>query len=469
MVVSRIKEIAARYPDRVAYQIEDSTITYAELLVDAESKARYLEKSVSKSVIIYGGKEINVVKSILACLIARKTYVPVKVGTPMPRLEQIISQSQAELVISDENIEIANVNSIQFDNLSYVENMLNVTSKNNDDIAYIIFTSGSTGKPKGVPITYANLWNFVKWISSLKPLDKYEKIKVLNQAYFSFDLSVADFYYSLCNGHSVVALDKDISNDYDEVFDILKTVDMAVITPSFLKACLLDRDFNESNFFMLKCVYLCGEILEKKTASKMLTAFPHIHMINAYGPTEATSAISAIEITPEMITGEDILPVGDMDYLATDVEIIENEIVLKGKSVFGGYLGDIKGGYYSENGCNCFNTGDIGWIENKKLYCNGRKDNQIKFMGYRIELGEIEKNILELNGVEDCVVLAERNAEGVTKRLKAYIVGDVGCDRVFNSLSEKLPAYMIPKVIKTIEQIPLNENGKIDREALLTL
>ena len=90
----------------------------------------------------------------------------------------------------------------------------------NSDLVYMIFTSGSTGDPKGVPISKSNLSNFIDWISSLKPLDTYKDICVLNQASFSFDLSVADFYYSMCNGHTLIALEGDVQDNFDEILDV---------------------------------------------------------------------------------------------------------------------------------------------------------------------------------------------------------------------------------------------------------
>ena len=106
-----------------------------------------------------------------------------------------------------------------------------------NDIAYIIFTSGSTGDPKGVPISYSNLLNFIEWVNTLKPLSEYENINVLNQASFSFDLSVADIYYALSNGHTLVALDKDNQEDYNNIFKIISdnNVNVLVITPTFIK------------------------------------------------------------------------------------------------------------------------------------------------------------------------------------------------------------------------------------------
>ena len=297
-----------------------------------------------------------------------------------------------------------------------------------------------------------------------------KNINILNQASFSFDLSVADLFYSLCNGHTLLDLNNDISEDYNEIFNLMKEIDVAVMTPTFMKLCLLNKDFNENNYPNFKCVYFCGEQLEVKTVKKIFEVFPNLKIINAYGPTEATSAVSGIIITKEMTNTMNILPVGEIDNFATDIEIIDDEIVLKGSSVFNGYLGNLIGGYYKENNINCYKTGDLGYIKDGKLFCKGRKDSQVKYKGYRIELNEIEYNINLIKGVKECAVVAKHD-ENIVKTIKAFVVveNNIDSNYIRNELIKYIPEYMIPKTIKIIDKLPINSNGKIDRKALSEL
>ena len=278
-------------------------------------------------------------------------------------------------------------------------------------------------------------------------------------------------FYSLCNGHTLIALESDIQEDYDDIFNLFSDINVAVMTPTFMKLCLLNKDFNEINYSNFKCVYFCGEQLEVKTVKKLFSAFPNLNVINAYGPTEATSAVSGILITKEMANSLEILPVGEVDTFATNIEIIDEEIVLKGDSVFSGYLGNYIGGYYKENDINCYKTGDIGYIKDGKLYCKGRKDNQIKYKGYRIELNDIEYNINKIHGVNECAVVAKYNDDLVVKSIKAFVVLDSkqGVDYIKEELKKLIPIYMIPKAIKIVDQLPINQNGKVDRKALSEL
>lgn len=469
MIKKKIEKIVKTNPNKIAYKVNDKCITYKELWSSACESAELLKKQGNSPVVIYGDKNINVIISILACIIANRTYVPVGLCTPLYRVKQIIQLTNSTLVLTDKSISLEKVDCRSLENLKQYENY--DTKENKNDIVYIIFTSGSTGIPKGVPISKKNLINFIEWISSLKPLCNYKNIKVLNQASFSFDLSVADLYYSLCNGHTLIALNDNIQENYNEIFKTLSEIDIAVMTPTFMKLLLLNEDFNLQKYPDFKCVYFCGEQLEVKTVKKIFNAFPNLKIINAYGPTEATSAVSAILITKEMINNLQLLPVGEIETFATDIEIIDDEIVLKGKSVFNGYLANYAGGYYKENDITCYKTGDIGFIENGKLYCKGRKDSQIKYKGYRIELNEIEHNINLIKGVKECAVVAKKTDNSVVKTIKAFVVVEnkEKTSYIKSELEKYIPSYMIPKTIKIIDKLPINQNGKVDRKALSEL
>lgn len=468
-MIEKVKEICDKYKDKIAYIVNDDFITYEDLWYKANELANSLCKQGNTPVILYGNKSIDMIISIVASLISNRAYVPIDLHVPIERIEKIVETTNSTLIIKTEDLFYKSIECLSIDevNEKYRFDELNTVSKN--DIAYIIFTSGSTGEPKGVPILYNNLNNFVKWISSLEPLCEYENINVLNQASFSFDLSVADFYYSIFNGHTLVALDKKSQEEYGTIFEVIRNrkINFMVMTPTFIKLLLLNPEFNENNFQDLKCMYFCGEQLEVTTVKKLKKAFQNIEVINAYGPTEATSAVSAINIAEDMLESN-YLPVGDVRTAAVKIDIENDEIVLSGESVFSGYLGDYQGGYFYDKGTNCYRTGDIGYIEKGLLYCKGRKDNQIKYKGYRIELGDIENNFLKVEGIREAVVVAKYTDTQIVKNLKAFITleKDIDISEIKKKLKEYLPEYMIPTNIVILKEIPINKNGKYDRKKL---
>lgn len=470
-MVNKLKYAAQHYSERTAYMYCGNGISYAELWQRANSYASLLQKQGNGSVIIYGHKSIDMIISMLACIIARRTYIPIDTYMPKSRLIEIISTTDASLVIENEAIDVDGIECCGLEELWKYKDHPEYCCES--DIIYTIFTSGSTGNPKGVPISNGNLINFTDWISALEPFCGYEGIRVANQASFSFDLSVADIYYSLCNGHTLVAMPGDVQKDFSLIYSFFldNRIEMTVTTPTFIKLCLLIKEFNAQDLPHIKAMYFCGEQLEASVVKKLRMRFPNCKIVNAYGPTEATSAVSASLITDNDISTDKLLPVGDIEYSATDISIENDEIILKGKSVFGGYIGGIGGGHYMKDGVNCYRTGDIGYINDGKLYCKGRMDSQIKYMGYRIELYDIENNIKALNGVNDAAVIAKYSSDDIVKQICAFVVCDeaLNAELIKQKLTAKLPRYMIPARIIILNALPLNENKKTDRRSLALL
>ncbi|MBO4628097.1 MAG: AMP-binding protein [Lachnospiraceae bacterium] len=473
-ITKRMEAAAKANRDRIAYKCGEHAITYGTLWDEACRCAACIRRQGTSPVVLFQDKRCETVIAMVACLLAGRAYVPVDVKTPAKRVARILAMTGAELVLTDREIDLQRGTVCTLAELACLsENEPSQPEWELDEnrIAYMIFTSGSTGEPKGVPITAANLANFADWIAGLSPLCDYKNCNVLNQASFAFDLSVADIYYALGNGHTLVTNEADMRTEYDRIFEVFakERINVAVMTPTCMKMCLLNDAFTAENFPEFQCVYFCGERLEKKTVERLFRHFPKLAVINAYGPTEATSAVSAVTITSEMLAAEEVLPVGCMATAATEIAIEDGEIVLRGKSVFGGYLGGVCGGHFTENGTNGYRTGDYGEIRDGKLYCGGRKDGQIKYMGYRIELADIESNLLAVAGVEDCAVTVSGNAEGAVSAIRAFVVCEPGgpdeaCVRA--ALAVRVPAYMVPKKISVVAELPVNDNGKIDRKAL---
>ncbi|MGN1114450.1 MAG: AMP-binding protein [Oscillospiraceae bacterium] len=466
-LVRSIHDTAVSSPQKSAYITDSGSINYGCLWEKAYELGNALKSQGVKPIIIFGHKSAEMIISLVACLYAKRTYICVESDTPAERLEKIISLSDAELIIRNEPLTFNALPCLS------IEEIINKYKSSkplhiSNETAYIIFTSGSTGEPKGVPISYENLDSFNRWINAI-PCLKCKRKHIFSQASLCFDLSVAAIWYAFSNGECLHSAGREVQGNLSQLFRALAKTDMLVITPTFAKLLLSDKQFTAEKFPDISCFYLCGEQLEPTIAKKLLSRFPDADVINAYGPTEATSAVSASIITMDM-TELDRLPAGEISTAACDIETDGGEIILKGDSVFNGYLGSITGGYYNENGVNCYKTGDLGYIENGRLFCLGRKDNQIKYSGYRIELEDIESNIMKLKGIQQAACIAKRKSNGTVKFIKAFIVSkNLTADEIKDELSKLLPPYMMPKVITIIDEIPLNRSGKIDRKVLETL
>ena len=203
-------------------------------------------------------------------------------------------------------------------------------------------------------------------------------------------------------------------------------------------------------------------MLKSITAQKLFSRFPDVRIVNAYGPTETTCAVTAIEITPEMT--ENPLPIGDLSHTAGEVFLSESgEIVIAGNSV-ASYCEE-KGGFDEYKGKPCFYTGDLGHIKDNLLYFDGRRDRQVKIMGCRIELSDVENNLMKIEGIRQAAVTDIKI--GGSTALSAYITADEGITPAFvkEALSQLIPVYMIPRKIQICNKIPVTPNGKTDRSA----
>ena len=248
------------------------------------------------------------------------------------------------------------------------------------------------------------------------------------------------------------------------------------MTPSFADLLMADKSFNNKLMPKLRKILFCGERLTEKTVLRLNERFGNLQIINSYGPTECTFAVTSTIVKPndEISVG---IPKDDVDiYIVNDnLNILEDkeigEILITGKSVGKGYLNELlnKNAFITFNDKRAYLTGDLGYKKNNQIYCIGRKDKQIKFKGYRIELLEIENTLNKLDYIEKAYVTTLKQDDNSVKRIIAFV--KLNSDLYTNKDIKKhietlLPSYMIP-TIKVVNTIPLTENGKVNENILL--
>jgi len=475
--------------DKVAHSYRSSNLTYRELKTKSDLLAVNIIESFGNDktpIIVFGHKDHLMLISFLACVKSGHPYIPVDSSTPSARLKDILFISGAKLIINISD-DIINIPAHKILNKSEIEEYLLQSEDKtpdisyrvkDDDVYYIIYTSGSTGKPKGVQITKSCIQSFVDWCMNL--VDKEDKV-FMNQAPFSFDLSVMDTYLSLVSGSTLYSIDKEMIANIPDLFINFKSSEITtwVSTPSFAEMCLQSGQFNENLLPKLRQMLFCGETLSKECVKKLFERFPGIKIINLYGPTEATVAVTAVELKEEMLLGSDSIPIG---YVKDDCEIIidenTNEILIVGDSVSIGYFGDpvlTSKAFFTREISGTpkrgYRTGDTGYIVNGLLYYDGRIDNQIKLNGYRVEIEDIENNIRNLPYIENAVVVPIKEGDKIKYLVAAIILNEEFEGNIIlslkNSLKPLLPSYMIPRKVKVMNTLPINSNGKIDRKKIM--
>lgn len=448
-----IRERSFSHMGGIGCRMGQNRLSWQELHGRAAALAAMLEQ-YNGAVLIYGEKSPEYVAAITGCLWAGRPYVPVGPHIPAFRIASMIKQAQIKAAVCLSPLPDELCGSLTCLKLPYAENTHFVLpAVEPEDIAYILFTSGSTGAPKGVMVSYQSLESFIEWFVSRPAIAGLYPHAVLNQAQFSFDLSVADLYFALYTGCTLELTQENIL-----LSAAGSRAELAVMTPSYADFCLTDTDFRAAMLPCLQTVFFCGEPLRCSTVRRLWSRFPGLRIINAYGPTEATCAVCSAEITPDL-TDAAALPIGMEHGEAVRITVGDDKrICLQGKSVAAGYLnGERFGG--------SFVTADIGHYGDGYLWFDGRCDDQIKYKGYRIEPYEIEAALAAMPGIRQAVVLPRMDPTGRVISLYALVTaeGAVQEQALREALRRTLPDYMIPKQIRLCEELPMTQNGKIDR------
>jgi D-alanine--poly(phosphoribitol) ligase subunit 1 len=482
-LLDRIDQWGKSFPEHPAHLSGDRVLTYEMLRTKSDALAARLHRELAGTpgpIAVLGHKEPEMLVAFLASVKAGRPYVPIDLSIPLQRAEKIIATSGAARVLRPAEIAAMELNP---------EPPPSVRVEAADPF-YILFTSGSTGEPKGVVITLANLETFLSWMTHEQKFAPQGEV-FLNQAPFSFDLSVMDLYLSLSTGGTLFSVTKDDVASLKSLYLTLgrSRVTSWVSTPSFAQMCLIERSFGREMLPSLRRFLFCGETLAPETASQLIERFPEAEVWNTYGPTEATVATTSILVDREVLATHSPLPVGrpmpgtQLLVLGDDglpvPEGDRGEINIVGPNVSPGYLArpDLTSKvFYERDGLGAYRTGDWGREKQGLIFFEGRMDGQIKLHGYRIELGDLEANLRALPDVADALVLPVQKA-GKVDALMAFIVPASpveGSDFEFSSrlktaLGQRVPAYMVPRKFRFLEAFPMTPNGKADRRKLAEL
>ncbi len=463
-------------------------MTYGELCLRSDVFAAWLDRELEGRVgpiAVHGHKEPEMLVAFLGAVKCGRAYVPIDVSVPAQRVEKIIEGAGAALVVTPDlvsgvlsGLSEAEEGELRTRALRRVEA---------EDAFYILFTSGSTGEPKGVVITLSNLTAFVEWMMSEQRYVPAGEV-FLNQAPFSFDLSVMDLYGSLTSGGTLQSVTKDELSNLKALYKRLAESGIStwVSTPSFAQMCLIEKSFSETMMPAMRRFLFCGETLAPETASQLIERFPHAEVWNTYGPTEATVATTSVRVDRALLAAFSPLPVG-FEMPGTRILICgedgvpvaegeRGEIVIVGPNVSPGYLNrpELTGKVFGQRAEGRFyRTGDWGRVREGQVFFEGRMDGQIKLNGYRIELGDMEANLRGLEEVADAVVLPVQKG-GKVDSLAAFVVlsgAKEGSDfevtaKLKARLGERVPVYMVPRKFIYKDAFPMTPNGKADRRKL---
>jgi amino acid adenylation domain-containing protein len=486
-----LTEQVGKNPDATALVFGEERITYGTLDQQSDILAAYLHETVGlksdEPVCLLMERGISMVVALFGVMKAGAAYVPMDPDYPDDRISFILKDCGARIALVSSAALAARIKSLS--GIPVTDLSAGISSSGNkpeitvsaSGLAYIIYTSGSTGMPKGAMLEHRGVVNRIEWMK--KQYDFGENDVVLQKTPYVFDVSVWEFFMTLCYGATLVLCSKETIYDPARLLEVIGRYGVTTLhfVPSMLNTFLAGISENNRHLTRsVRQVFASGEALSPSTVKKFhRTLQAKLH--NLYGPTEASVDVSFYQTGKN----DEIVPIGKpisnirlyvLDRQMQPVpEGVAGELCISGVGVARGYLNrpDLSREKFMEDpflpGERLYKTGDLArWLPGGNIEYLGRIDNQVKIRGYRIELGEIETRLLEHEDIREAVVVAKEEPSTQTRYLCAYYVSssEIPFSDLSAFLSVSLPEYMIPSYFVRLDDIPLTTNGKVDRRAL---
>ncbi|MDZ7286762.1 MAG: amino acid adenylation domain-containing protein [candidate division KSB1 bacterium] len=489
---------AAAAPDATAVVLGEQRLTYGELNRRANQLAHLLEQHgvrPESRVAICLERSPEMVTAVLAVLKAGGAYVPMDAGHPEERLNFMLADSGATVLLTDSRLaqKFAGVSAqrngrccemLCLDDLAAELMTLPatnpVTALSPENLAYLIYTSGSTGRPKGVMLTQRSVANMIRATSRRYYLDA--GCRVLQFASFSFDACVQEMLATLAVGAALHLTAAETLLSPLTILQQLRDEQITNLTlPPSLLAILPAEDLPA-----LRTVISAGEACNREVAARWSAGR---HFINAYGPTEATvcTACHEVETVPESGNVPIGRPIDNFEIYLLDRQLNPVPVGVPGELHIGGM--GLARGYHrrpdltaekflphpfsSEPGRRLYKTGDLArYLPDGRLEFLGRVDYQVKIRGFRIELEEIETVLRNHPAVEQAVIKARPERQQLVAYYTARQNGTAETAapltpaELKSYLQEYFPDYMVPAAFIRLDAMPLTPSGKIDRRAL---
>ena len=495
-IPKRFEEQARKYSNRTAVVTRNQTLTYDQLNQGVDRLAGAIlhqRGGRQEPIALLLEQSASAISTILGVLKAGKIYVPLDTTYPQARIEYILEDSQAPVIVTNNrNFLLARklakhngcqlLNIDELDPISFVEEPDSHISP--DSLAWILYTSGSTGQPKGVVQTHRNVLHDIMNYTNAFHICQADRLILLTS--YSVVDTVRTMYGALLNGASLYPVD--VKKDgLTHLADWLNHHQITIYRSfSTLFRHFIDTLDGDQQFPKLRLLYLCGEPVYRRDLELYKKQFsPDCIFVNGIGSTECLTYRWNL-MDKKIQVNDNNVPVGypleDIEVLLLDddgKEVAVNEIgemSVRSRYLSPGYwrrpeLSQVK--FLSDpNGGDerIYRTGDLGLIlDDGCLVHMGRKDFQVKIRGYRIEVGEIEAALLNIDNIKEAVVIL-REDRPRDRYLAAYIVPSrqpaLSITALRHALAEKLPGYMVPSAFIILDTLPLLPNGKLDRQRL---
>ncbi|WP_435795219.1 amino acid adenylation domain-containing protein [Nocardia aurea] len=481
---------ASREPAAIAVTCGEVATTYGELDERSNRLARILLRRTGGRPAVVAcafPRSLEGIVTIWAAAKAGAAFVPIDPNLPAERIGFLLSDSGASmgltvtasrkslpdvvdwLIVDDEDT-LAVMASVSDAAITDADRGGPIRI---DRTAYVIYTSGSTGTPKGVLLGHRGLGDVVAAQRKLLGVDRAST--VLQVASPSFDASIFELLMAHGSGGRLVLSPPEVFGGR-ELADLIRReqVSHAVLTPSALAT--VPREGLDG----LRVLATAGEAVGPELVDRWA---PDRTMVNLYGPTESTIWATASEAlkpgAPITIGG----PVGPVATVVLDTWLrpvplgVAGELYLFGPGLAEGYIdrpGLTAARFvacpFGEPGRPMYRTGDmVRRNADDQLEFLGRNDFQVKVRGTRVELSEIDAALGAHANVAFAVTVP-RSDDRRPSILVSYVTPSPGTtlsgEQLRTALTEVLPGYMVPAAVMVLDEVPLTQTGKLDRDRL---
>jgi len=488
--------VAETNSNSLAVTCGDQSLTFQQLNDRADQLARHLRSlgaGPDKLIGVCMHRSPELMIALLGILRSGAAYLPFDPEYPPQRLAFMLHDAGVEILLTQtelrenlpaDTIKIVEVNADHTDLAPREPN--DGPSTTPDNLAYVIYTSGSTGQPKGAQITHRGLVNYLLWaIDAYRIADAGGRGAPVHSS-LAFDLTITALLAPLLAGKPVAFIP--YGSGIDALAQSLEDsgpFNLVKITPAHLE--ILARQLSpEQAAGRTNAFIIGGEALPAETVAFWREHAPQTRLINEYGPTETVVGCCVYEVPCTGSIPRNIpigRPIANTRLYILDAHLqpvpigVIGELYIAGAGVARGYLNQPRltaerflPDPFGPTGTRMYRTGDRArYLPDGNIEFLGRVDHQVKIRGYRIEPAEIEAALVDLPCIRDAVVIVREDIPGM-KRLVAYVTAAPGqsCDvrAVLESLSTRLPDYMIPSGVVVVSELPLTPNGKVDRSAL---
>lgn len=472
-------QVEAR-PDALAVMDEQRQLTYAELdrLVDTLIAQFPVKNPVFVGVVM--DHSVEMIAALLAVLKSGAAYIPAEPTFPQERIRYMMKEADTCFVITQERY-ADYINSglrkmlVETGTAISPSAPIQPDRSQPDALAYILYTSGTTGSPKGVKVTNANVCHYVRAFAN--EFHPQEGDRMLQHSVCSFDIFVEEVFTTLCNGAVLCIPTEETKADIGRLMGFIERNEVTML--SGFPYLLLEMNKLPEIPKCLRLLISGGDVIRARYIDRLRSMGPMIY--NTYGPSETTVCASYFRVDNAEPLEDGTFSIGK-PVLGTDIAILDDnlqpvkdgevgKICISGGGVSLGYMGskpEQENFVVTADGGRLYRSGDLGYrLPDGNLAFLHRKDKQVMIMGKRVECDEVENLLCTCSEVETAVVSAHNDTQGLSY-LTAYIVPrrNFSLTELKRKLSKYLTAFMIPEYFVLMPAIPLNTNGKPDRQSL---